>query len=84
VTCCNTDDGNDEFADTHSSSADEEEFSSPNTVNELNTENRHDGINDICYNPAVGKEIKQRTGLAGLQIYVIMKGFLIPACMKNV
>ena len=51
VTSSNTNDSHDEFADTHSSSADEEEFSATNSVNELNTEDGHDGIDDICNNP---------------------------------
>ena len=59
VTSCNTHNGNDEFADTHSSSANEKELSTPDSVNELDTENRHDGINDICYNSAVGRKLSR-------------------------
>ena len=61
VTSSNTNDSHDEFADTHSSSADEEKFSTPDSVDELNTEDGHDGINDICNNPAKGEIIKHRS-----------------------
>lgn len=56
MTSCNTHDGNDEFADTHSSSADEEEPSAPDAINELNAENCRDGTDDICNNPAALKK----------------------------
>lgn len=60
MTSSNTHNGNDEFTDTHSSSADEKEFSTSDSVDELNTEDCHNGIDDICNNPAAGKRIMSR------------------------
>jgi len=61
VTSSNTNDSHDEFTDTHSSCADKEQLSTPDSVNELDTEDGHDGADDICDNPAASEIIKQRT-----------------------
>jgi len=74
-----------EFADTHSSGPQEEKSSTANSVNELTTEDGHDSVDDICNNPVVEEKIVRKKGEKEKPgIYVMINGFWIPACLKNV
>jgi hypothetical protein len=47
----NTHNSHHEFADTHSNGPKEEKSSTADSVDELNADDGHDSIDDICNNP---------------------------------
>jgi hypothetical protein len=50
-------DGHKELANQHPSGPDEEESPAPDSINKLNTEDRHDSIDNIANNSVVRKRI---------------------------
>lgn len=44
---CNTNNGDDKFTEAHAGSSDEQQPSTADAIDELNTENSHDSVDDV-------------------------------------
>jgi len=85
-----THDCDDEFAKTHANSTDDQEASTAHSVDQLNSNDGHRCVDDVGDDtarraPAIWHKNSRGGGESfRTKTYVIIKGFLIPADMKNV